>query len=69
MVTDCLTKEGKVCIFPWIDSITKMEHTGCVNGSEGDWCPTAVNEHGVFELKSKKWGLCGENCPSDYGKT
>ena len=54
---------------PWIDPITGREHTGCVEGSEGDWCPLAVNEDGVFELKSKEWGLCGEDCPSDYGKT
>ena len=70
-ISGCLTKKGIPCLFPWVDVVKGLVHTGCLNSSQsdlGDWCPTEVNEHGKFEPKSGKWGDCNDNCPSDYSK-
>ena len=72
---DCLTNGGEdpgiLCIFPWFYPINGVKYTGCANPHNdpiGDWCPTEVNEHGEFVVKSGKWGKCSDNCPKHQGE-
>ena len=41
---------------------------GIVTTLGGNWCPTEVNEKGIYEPKSMKWGYCRTNCRIDGSK-
>jgi len=60
----CGTITRKTCIFPFTyEGKVYQECTG-VGTFLGQhyWCPTKVDEHGIFEKGSSDWGTCSAKC-------
>ena len=74
----CYTKKGvggnpnaPCASLIWTYAKNGKTYKGCANpdkASGGNWCPTEVNEKGIYEPKSMKWGYCNTNCRIDGGK-
>ena len=72
----CLTTDNKKCILhkTWTYSIDGSKHQGCANpavpdkDSGGLWCPTEVDDDGVYISGSEKWGYCSDDCCTKPGK-
>ena len=70
----CLTTDNKQCIFPWTYSVDGSIHQGCANPEKDSpnsgllWCPTVVDENGVYISESGNWGYCSDECCTKPGK-
>ena len=68
----CFTVNGTPCIFPWTYSADGDNYQGCANpdsDSGGPWCPTGVDDNGIYISGSGKWGYCNlDICPHCYGE-
>ena len=56
---------GAVCKFPFI--YFGNTYNGCIRyGSKDEhvhsWCPTALDQHGVYVTGQKDWGICSDVC-------
>ena len=68
--TTCLTTSDsdspeQPCIFPWTDHWHGLNHEGCANPDDdagGLWCPTKLNNEGVYIGGSGFWGYCSDSC-------
>ena len=68
--TTCLTTSDsdspeQPCVFPWIDHWYGLSHGGCANPDDdagGLWCPTKLNNEGVYIGGSGFWGYCSDSC-------
>ena len=49
------------CIFPF--TLNGVAYHECVFDGDGDWCPTEVDDDGVYVNGQGKWGFCGQECP------
>ena len=62
-------ESGEPCIFPWsysADPDPKPLYTGCASPTAegGPWCPTEVDNDGVYISGSGKWGRCDFRLPA-----
>ena len=71
-----MTTDNKKCILhkTWTYSIDGSKHQGCANPAVPDkdpgglWCPTEVDDDGVYISGSEKWGYCSDDCCTKPGK-
>ena len=66
LFTECHTKKGVPCVFPFKYKNKIYNECTKVNNDKF-WCSTEVDENGNFKSSGDEfWGNCDDNCQRDH---